>query len=531
MTVASILRLGLGDVPATPPSGYIYLYPKSDGRLYGKDSSGVEFSMGSAAAIDWVVGLSTNGLVTKTASGAGTTRTIQAGTGIVVTNGSGIAGDPVVALATIATAGTYVKVTIDAYGRVTGATTLAPSDLPTYVGDSGSGGIQGAVPAAAAGDALAGKFLKANGAWEAPPSGAPTGAAGGDLTGTYPSPTLAATGVTPGIYGSASSAITGTVDAKGRLTALVEHAIAILASQVTDFVSSSQTIADARIALQRAVANGLASLDGSGKLPVAQLPFGSAPYLGAWSAATNTPTLVNGTGTAGQWYRVATAGTQDLGAGPLVFGVGDEVVYNGAVWEQIGRADAVNSVNGYIGLVGLGRDDIDEGTSNLYFTDDRAKDAAGSSLLDTSTIDFTYASHQISAAIKALSITTGLIADLNVTDAKISDMSYSKLTGAPSSLPPSGSAGGDLTGTYPSPTLVATAVTPGSYGDLEYGTSLTVDAKGRLTSASSSYRMQKQAYTNETITIPDNYTWLKANTQFLGTTSVILVGSSQLKII
>ena len=98
MTVASILRLGLGDVPATPPSGYIYLYPKSDGRLYGKDSSGVEFSMGSAAAIDWVVGLSTNGLVTKTASGAGTTRTIQAGTGIVVTNGSGVAGDPVVAL-------------------------------------------------------------------------------------------------------------------------------------------------------------------------------------------------------------------------------------------------------------------------------------------------------------------------------------------------------------------------------------------------------------------------------------------------
>jgi len=39
---------------------------------------------------------------------------------------------------------------------------------PVVVGDTGSGGLAGNVPAPAAGDAAAGKFLKADGSWQAP---------------------------------------------------------------------------------------------------------------------------------------------------------------------------------------------------------------------------------------------------------------------------------------------------------------------------------------------------------------------------
>jgi hypothetical protein len=129
-------------------------------------------------------------------------------------------------------------------------------------------------------------------------------------------------------------------------------------------------------AADKGVSNGVATLDGSGKIPSSQLTVNAMEYKGTWNASTNSPSLADGTGNTGDFYKVATAGSQDLGSGSITFAIGDWVLYNGATWEKTDHTESVSSVNGYNGAVVLGTDDISEGSTNLYFTNARAKSAA-----------------------------------------------------------------------------------------------------------------------------------------------------------
>lgn len=121
---------------------------------------------------------------------------------------------------------------------------------------------------------------------------------------------------------------------------------------------------------------GVATLDAGGKVPASQLPNSVITYEGAWNANTNTPTLADGVGNAGDVYIVSVAGTQNLGSGPLTFAPGDWAIYNGAIWEKSINSNAVASVNGQTGIVSLDSDDITEGSTNLYHTVSRARTAA-----------------------------------------------------------------------------------------------------------------------------------------------------------
>jgi hypothetical protein len=139
---------------------------------------------------------------------------------------------------------------------------------------------------------------------------------------------------------------------------------------------------------QKAAANGVATLDGSTKIPIAQIPdavIGALNYQGTWNASTNSPTLTSSTGTKGYYYVVSVAGSINLD-GITDWLVGDWAVFNGSVWQKIDNTDAVTSVNGLTGAVVLTTTNIAEGT-NEYYTDARARAAlsAGSGISYNST--------------------------------------------------------------------------------------------------------------------------------------------------
>ena len=111
-------------------------------------------------------------------------------------------------------------------------------------------------------------------------------------------------------------------------------------------VFPSQALLDTyQLRSEKGNANGYASLDSSGKVPVSQLPSSIMEYKGTWSAATNTPTLANGTGDTGDVYICNAAGSVNFGAGSITFAVGDYVIYSGSIWQRSsGAVGTVTSV-------------------------------------------------------------------------------------------------------------------------------------------------------------------------------------------
>ena len=111
----------------------------------------------------------------------------------------------------------------------------------------------------------------------------------------------------------------------------------------------------------KGLANGYASLDSGGKVPVSQLPSavtGGNQFIGVWNASTNTPALVGSTGTTGYFYIVSVAGNTALD-GYDNWSIGDQAIFVNGVWNKIeGGNPDVSSVAGRKGAVVLTDADI-----------------------------------------------------------------------------------------------------------------------------------------------------------------------------
>lgn len=256
--------------------------------------------------------------------------------------------------------------------------------------------------------------------------------------------------------------------------------------------STNADLADYVALTEKGAANGVATLDAGGKIPVAQLPSAVMTYEGVWNALTNTPSLVDGSGDAGMVYLTSVAGTHDFGSGAITFAVGDWVVYNGTVWQKSSNTNSVLSVNGFTGVVVLDTDDIPEGL-NLYFTDARARTAAV-----VNTLAGTETDQAPSVQATKNYIATQISASGAITS----------LTGDVTASGPGASAA----------TLATVNSNVGSFGTATQVSTVTVNAKGLVTAASNTaIQIAESQVTNLTTDLA-----AKANTNLsnLATTSI-----------